>query len=196
MQPTTKQELRKIYRERRINLHEEQLQQLNDGLLAQVRTLDVGRFSTVHLFLPIAGNREPDTYAIAAWLKQAYPHIRLVLSKTDSGTHSMAHFIWDERTTLTPNKWGIPEPETGASVLPKELDAVFVPLLAFDTRGNRVGYGKGFYDRFLSECRAETAKIGLSLFEAVPIISDADEYDVALDACVTPYRTWWFNTIP
>jgi 5-formyltetrahydrofolate cyclo-ligase len=54
---------------------------------------------------------------------------------------------------------------------------VFVPLLAFDKKGNRVGYGKGFYDAFLSKCKPETIKIGLSFFEAEETIDDVFEND-------------------
>lgn len=196
MHPTTKQELRKIYREKRINLSAEMFRSLNEELIAQVGRLDFSRFSIVHLFLPIAGNREPDTHAIADWLRQKHSDIRVVLSKVDSRTHSMQHFIWDEHTVIALNHWGIPEPQTGATVSPQDIDAIFVPLLAFDTQGNRVGYGKGFYDRFLSQCRPTAVKIGLSLFDAEPIISDVDEHDVALDACATPNQIWWFNTAP
>ncbi|GGC25423.1 5-formyltetrahydrofolate cyclo-ligase [Parapedobacter defluvii] len=196
MQSPGKQELRKRYREKRINLSTEDFLLLNQRLLEQVHRLDMAGFSTVHLFLPIEGNREPDTYAVAEWLRHTYPHIRLVLSRTDRITHGMHHFIWAEDTLLKENHWGIPEPENGTAVSAQEIDAVFVPLLAFDIRGNRVGYGKGFYDRFLAECGPATTKIGLSLFEAEPAIGDTDVYDIPLDCCVTPQQIWDFNTIP
>ena len=63
---------------------------------------------------------------------------------------------------------------------------VFVPLLAFDKKGHRVGYGKGFYDKFLSECKPDAIKIGLSFFEPEELITDVFESDVKLDYCVTP----------
>ncbi len=162
----------------------------------RIRQLDPNGWSTVHLFLPIAGNREPDTYAVATWLRQTYPHIQLVLSKTDLSNHGMRHVVWDENTVLKENHWGIPEPEAGASISSQAIDAVFVPLLAFDRHGNRVGYGKGFYDRFLAECRPAAVKVGLSLFEAESAISDIDPHDIPLDRCVTPHRIWFFNTAP
>ncbi|MFC3200136.1 5-formyltetrahydrofolate cyclo-ligase [Parapedobacter deserti] len=196
MYPTSKQALRKIYREKRINLSIDQYQSLNRALVARVETLDVSQFATIHLFLPIEGNREPDTRTLAQSLKRKHPHIRLVLPRTAGGSFGLQHVVWNENTTLSLNHWGIPEPEGGTAVAPQEVDAVFVPLLAFDTRGNRVGYGKGFYDRFLAECRPETAKIGLSLFDAEPAITGIDAYDIPLDACVTPYRIWHFNTTP
>jgi len=196
MHPFTKQELRKLYRERRISLTAERFRSLNEQLLQQVEALEVNPRWTVHLFLPIAGNQEPDTYAIADWLRQQYPDIQLALPKTERGSDGMRHVIWDAATTLTLNHWGIPEPDAGIAIQPWEIDAVLVPLLAFDTHGNRIGYGKGFYDRFLSECRPTATKIGVSLFEAVDTISDVSPHDVALDACITPTRIWSFNTAP
>ena len=196
MQSTRKQELRKIYREKRRNLSTEQFVEQNKLLLDQVRQWDVSAFSTVHLFLPIAGNREPDTYALAEYLRETHPHIRLVLSRTDRVNHRMLHIVWDDTTILKLNHWGIPEPEKGDLISPKEIDAVFVPLLAFDVHGNRVGYGKGFYDRFLAECPPKTVKIGLSLFDPEPVIADVDRFDIPLDYCITPRQVWSFNTTP
>ena len=69
---------------------------------------------------------------------------------------------------------------------------VLVPLLGFDERGHRVGYGKGFYDRFLAECNPKIQKIGLSLFEPVAQIDDTSDFDIPLDACITPNRIWYF----
>ncbi|PPL01832.1 5-formyltetrahydrofolate cyclo-ligase [Parapedobacter indicus] len=196
MQSISKQELRKIYREKRLNLSNEQFQVLNGELISRVQKWDVARVSTVHLFLPIEGNREPDTYAIAEWLRHTYPYIRLVLSRTDRINHRMHHVIWDDSTILKQNHWGIPEPQNGVAVSAKEIDAVFVPLLAFDIHGNRVGYGKGFYDRFLAECGPQTIKIGLSLFDAEPAITGIDAFDVPLDYCITPRQVWTFSIAP
>jgi len=196
MNSLSKKELRAIYREKRINLDTQEFRELNDRLMNQVRTLDFARCATIHLFLPIAGNREPDTYAVAQWLRQQYPRIRLVLPRTDDTGNGMTHWLWDGTTTLTLNRWGIPEPHGGVPIAPAQVDAVFVPLLAFDVHGNRVGYGKGFYDRFLGECRPEVLKIGLSLFEPGPVVLDTDAHDILLDACVTPGRVWWFSTEP
>ncbi len=192
MPPQTKSELRTLFREKRLTLATNEFHALNAELLVRVKQVDFRKFSTVHLFLPIQGNHEPDTYKIADWLKTTYPTIRLAISKSDASTRRMHHVCWDEQTVLQTNRWGIPEPQNGIPVLSNEIDAIFVPLLAFDKQGNRVGYGKGFYDRFLSECRTDAYKIGLSLFDATDAICDVDEYDVPLDTCITPERIWVF----
>ena len=68
-----------------------------------------------------------------------------------------------------------------------------VPLLAYDKTGHRVGYGKGYYDRFLKETRPDCLKIGLSAFQAEAEIPDTHEGDVRLDMCLTPHETIRFN---
>jgi 5-formyltetrahydrofolate cyclo-ligase len=105
----------------------------------------------------------------------------------------MQHFLWEPQTTLIKNKYGIPEPENGMLISPADIDLVFVPLLAFDKTGQRVGYGKGMYDRFLSECRPETITIGLSMFEPVEKITDTDSLDVPLHKVITPATVYHFQ---
>jgi 5-formyltetrahydrofolate cyclo-ligase len=75
------------------------------------------------------------------------------------------------------------------------IDLVFIPLLACDLQGNRVGYGKGFYDRFLSKCRYDVKKIGLSFFDPVDKIEDVNVFDIPLDECITPKKTWVFANL-
>jgi 5-formyltetrahydrofolate cyclo-ligase len=87
---------------------------------------------------------------------------------------------------LRKNSWGIPEPDQGIEVPAGQLEVVFIPLLAWDKRGHRVGYGKGFYDNFLSACKPEVIKIGLSLFEAVEAIEGIRPEDIPMDYCVHP----------
>lgn len=86
----------------------------------------------------------------------------------------------------------MPEPLDGIEISPLKIDVVFIPLLAFDKKGNRIGYGKGFYDQFLSDCKADVIKIGLSFFEAEEAITDVYKDDVPLDYCVTPQQIYRF----
>ena len=97
---------------------------------------------------------------------------------------------WSEKDVLLVNKFGIPEPiETQKSFFP---DVVLVPLLAFDNNKNRLGYGKGYYDRFLAQCPENTLKVGLSFFDPVSIIEDINRHDIALDHAVTPRGVYTF----
>ena len=69
---------------------------------------------------------------------------------------------------------------------------ILVPLLAYDLQGNRVGYGKGFYDRFLAKCNANVQKVGLSYFEPLDSIGDAESFDIKLNSCISPEKIWIF----
>ena len=82
---------------------------------------------------------------------------------------------------------------SGEITEPDEIDLVLVPLLAFDQEGYRVGYGKGYYDKFLSQCREDVIKIGLSFFEPVDAISDINQFDMSLNYCVTPQQVYDFS---
>ena len=104
---------------------------------------------------------------------------------------ALTHFLLTDSTALQLNAYGIPEPIEGIEVAVEKLDVVFVPLLAFDHHGNRVGYGQGFYDRFLKQCRPDAIKIGLSFFDPLDSI-ETNENDVRLDMVVTPNQVYNF----
>ncbi|MEO8794038.1 MAG: 5-formyltetrahydrofolate cyclo-ligase [Daejeonella sp.] len=188
-----KSALRKVYLERRKNLSRSQYWVLTDDLLAQISTINWQKFKTVHLFLPISAHKEIDTFSILEYFKKSEPHLQVVVPRSNFEKLEIENILFDpEYTILGRNKYDIPEPIFGKVISPQQIDAVFVPLLAFDQRGNRVGYGKGFYDRFLAECRPDVEKIGLSFFDPVDEILDINEFDIPLNACVTPDKIWEF----
>ncbi len=137
-----------------------------------------------HLFLPIEPQNEVDTQYILNLLQGKDKEI--VVSKSNFETREMTHFLLTDNTKFKINEYQIPEPVNGLEVPVNKIEVVFVPLLAFDKLGNRVGYGKGFYDKFFSQCQHNTIKIGLSFFEPEDLIEDLNENDVRLDYCVTP----------
>ena len=139
-----------------------------------------------HLFLTIEEQKEINTEYILQIL--AGKDKEIVISKCDFTTLGMTHFLLTDNTKIKKNSYNVPEPVDGLEVPDAKIDVVFVPLLAYDKQGNRVGYGKGFYDNFLSKCKPETIKIGLSFFPPEEKIDDVSESDVKLDFCVTPDR--------
>lgn len=149
---------------------------------------------TVHCFLSAARQREVDTWPIIQRL-WAMPNVR-VLAPCCNASDNLSHHKLDAGTSLQNNRWEIPEPVDSQEYPASSIDWMLVPLLAFDRRGHRVGYGKGFYDRFLAECRPDALKVGLSLFAPVVAIDDIGSQDVALDAVVTPDRVWRFSKPP
>ena len=187
-----KQELRKIYLEKRRQLSETEYETLNQALLQQFKTLDFLGINAVHIFLPMLRTKEPDTKLLIYFLQTTYPNIKRVFPKTDFKQKKLINFLDDEQLVTAENRFGIPEPISGNQFYTDKNSIVIVPLLTFDLKGNRVGYGGGFYDRFLAECEAGTQFIGLSFFEPVDLIEDADELDVKLHQCIAPYQLWKF----
>ena len=176
----------------RKTLSEKQIEEANLAILTHFKTIDFSNISHLHLFLPIADKNEVNTQLFANWLRKNQSAIRLVLSKSDTKQHTLRHFVWDENTILHTNQWGITEPIGGLEVEEKELDMVLIPLLAYDLQGNRVGYGKGFYDRFLAKCKENVQKVGLSYFEPIERIEDAESFDIKLNSCISPEKIWIF----
>jgi 5-formyltetrahydrofolate cyclo-ligase len=152
------------------------------------RTLTGKPIETIHCFVADNFRKEVDTRSIRRILRAKLPWLRWAVPRIIPSTRNMQHFVWDDGTTFIPNRWGIDEPDPISSqpLDIQRIDAVLVPLLAYDRKGHRVGYGGGYYDRFLAECRPDTWKIGLSFFEPIDAISDVNEWDIPLDVCVTP----------
>jgi 5-formyltetrahydrofolate cyclo-ligase len=188
----TKAELRKIYSEKRSLLKPAETELLSREICTRFTALSFGTIRYLHLFYPIPGKKEVDSLLIANWIRGNRPEISLVLSKSNPHDFSLTHLLWETQTPLTMNQWGITEPASGKEIDPEMLDVILIPLLAFDLAGNRVGYGKGFYDRFLTQCRTDALKIGLSFFEAEEEISYLHETDIRLDLCITPRTVYWF----
>ena len=188
--PTTKKELRLHYKNLRKELTEENIEEKSLEISNQLISLPIWDKSYYHVFLPIEKQKEVNTEFILHLLSGKDKEI--VISKSDFETRIMSHFLLTDNTKIKKNEYNIPEPVNGLAVPSQTIEVVFVPLLAFDIFGNRIGYGKGFYDKFLAECKPETIKIGLSFFEAEEKIEDVFDNDMQLDYCVTPNEIYEF----
>lgn len=186
----TKNELRKTYKALRNGLSVNEVEDLSLAIANQVLKLPIWDASFFHIFLSIEEQKEVNTDYILNILSGKDKNI--LVSKSDFKTGEMIHFLLTDSTKIKKNAYNIPEPIDGIEIANDKVDVVFIPLLAFDKTGNRVGYGKGFYDRFLAKCKPETLKIGLSFFEAETGITDVFEGDIKLDFCVTPERVFEF----
>ena len=151
-----------------------------------------------HTFLPIVRQNEVNTWPIIHRIWREFPEITIAVSVTNPVNQSLTNYELTPETILIENRWGIPEPVANeqqsdvSAVSSEQFGMVFIPLLAFDLHGHRVGYGEGYYDRFLTECHPDCLKVGLSLFEPVDKIDDVEETDVPLNACITPERVFAF----
>ena len=191
-----KSDLRKHYLAERKKLSDEQLNTVSEGICncffewASQQHAWWDSIRSIHCFLPIKKQKEVDTLCIIRALRLRYPHIRIVISRMNAADNSLEHFLWEDSTELRENSAGIPEPVNGHSYPADQIDLVLVPLLIFDRSGHRIGYGKGYYDRFLASCRIDTLKVGLSVFDPVDDFQEKDEWDIVLDYCVTPQKVW------
>ncbi|MBC3845467.1 5-formyltetrahydrofolate cyclo-ligase [Winogradskyella echinorum] len=185
-----KSELRKKYKSLRNALSEEQIENDSFAIANQLLKLDVWDKSFYHIFLTIEEQKEINTDYILNILSGKDKNI--IISKSNFEDYSMTHYLLTDNTRIKKNDYNIPEPVDGIEIQTSQLEVVFIPLLAFDKVGNRVGYGKGFYDRFLANCKLETIKIGLSFFEPENETFEATEDDIRLDYCVTPEEVFQF----
>ncbi len=184
LNPMTKEEIRRLYREKRTQLSNEELQKRQNDLEYQYTLFDLSPYQTVHVFLSIQKHNEPNTQPLIDLLFSQEKTV--VVSKTDFATKHMTHWVITPKTPREVTSFGISEPMGGTQLSPEKLDLVFVPLLSYDKNGQRVGYGQGFYDRFLAACRSKTKFVGLSLFPVGPSIEDSEPTDIRLHACIGP----------
>ncbi len=184
----TKNELRIIYKEKRRKLSLQKIDKFNDLILINFQKLNLPPVQCVHTYLSSLRLVEVDTSNLIRYLQFKNPDLKIAVPKVDHHSNSLYHYELEENIQLVPNEYEIDEPLDGKRIQPEEIDVVMVPLLTFDKKGFRVGYGKGFYDKFLAVCRLDVISIGLSYFDAVEEIDDINEFDLPLNYCVTPTR--------
>lgn len=188
----TKQELRSAYRQLRKNLKQDEVEAKSKAIQGQFlnwlsKQDPIHHF---HLFFPIDRFNEVNTFYIKDSLdREGKTLYTSQVNKSKTGLETLklpvdAAFFLDE--------WGIPVPQESIMVSPNKIELVFVPLLAYDKKGNRVGFGKGFYDLFLSTLKSDVIKIGLSFFEPEESIQP-DAHDIGLDYCITPENVFTFS---
>ena len=187
----TKAELRKTFlsRQRDLSSHEiaKNSREISDLFF---RNTDLSNTRFLHCFIAIQKFNEIDTSIIFERLWIEFPKITTVVPRVIFATGEIENLVFDPETETIENIWNIHEPTHNEYVLTKEIDIVLVPGLAFDRAGHRVGYGKGFYDRFLAKCRPDCLKIGLSYFPPVGKISNSWDGDIRVNCCVTPERVF------
>ncbi|MEO9023243.1 MAG: 5-formyltetrahydrofolate cyclo-ligase [Ginsengibacter sp.] len=189
----TKQEIRNIYKEKRKQLSHHTTEKFNDLLLINFQKAKLPFINCVHTYLSSSKLGEADTAKIIRYLQFKNPELIVAVPKVDVHSGNMVQYYFDEDTVVVHNAFGIDEPVNGDLITEKEIDLVLVPLLAFDKMGYRVGYGKGHYDKFLSRCRPDVIKAGISFYDPVDEIEDINAFDIPLNFCVTPQELYVFD---
>ncbi len=188
----TKKELRIQYKAKRLALSEKDKLKLDDLFLLQFQKLFFENVQTLLSYMPMPHTAEPHTHLFLRYLEHIIPGLQTAYPAIDFAKHSMQAIAIDEDTEFATNEFQIPEPVSNNIIEPKAIDLVFVPLLICDARGYRVGYGKGFYDRYLQQCREDIIKISFSYFKPIEIIDDVNEHDVPINYCITPHHIYEF----
>ena len=183
--------LRSHYKKKRFSLTKQEVDDLSQRVCKQLDNLNIWKLKHYHIFISILKYNELDTSSIINKLKSEQKII--IVPKISN--NELVHIAINDETEFGLNEYGIKEPNDGNHFIIENLDIIFIPLLAFDIEGHRVGYGKGYYDRFLKLTNNSTLKIGLSFFDPINKILDIDDNDVKLDYCVTPKQVHKFNNL-
>ena len=185
----SKIEAREKYKNLRKQLQESEILDMSVKIANNLLKFNVWGLKTFHLFMTIDENKEVDTKPIFDLLIGKGKEI--VIPKINTDTNTLDSYIFDEKTVFEINNLRIPEPNDGI-VFNGKIDVVILPLLAYDLEGNRIGYGKGFYDNFISNLKSEPLKIGISYFSPEERL-ECNNHDINLDYCITPNQIFSFS---
>lgn len=186
-----KKDLRKIYLEKRMTLSKDEVNFLSEKIFDKfILQFNVIENQKVSVFLPISKFNEINTLEFIKflWSKKVNVFIPKIIDK------DLISIKFIPETILIENSWGILEPLSNQNE-ETVFDYVITPLLYCDSFGNRVGYGKGFYDKFFQTINFDAKKIGVNYFAPTDIIDDISELDVKLDYLITPDEILSFSGI-
>jgi len=187
-----KEEARRIYKEKRKELSNAERMKLDDLMLIQFQKIELPDVHHLLSYWPIEENHEPDTHLFNGYLEFKNPAIKFLYPRSHFEKQEIEAIEVDADTAFNKNAWNIHEPMGGTVTDAGVIDLVFVPLVIFDKQGYRIGYGKGFYDKYLQQCRTDCLKVGFSYFEPIEQIEGTHEFDVPLNLCITPNNVYVF----
>jgi 5-formyltetrahydrofolate cyclo-ligase len=186
-----KKSIREKYKSMRFSLSKASRMNLSEQIDYQFKELNLSNIKIVHHYLAVEEQQEIATDGIVKMLRESFQDLLQVVPVMKQ--QDMISVLYEEGMTVQLNEWGIREPIQEILIDEHSIDCVLTPLLAFDKKGNRVGYGKGCYDRFFTKCRTDVIKIGFSYFPPVDNIQDTDKFDIPLNFCITPDRIYEFG---
>ncbi|WP_296620466.1 5-formyltetrahydrofolate cyclo-ligase, partial [Marivirga sp.] len=159
-----KNTLRKVYLEKRKLLSQAEYERRNQLLYHRLIEFQKShQFRSIHTFIPIKENKEPDVFPFVQYLWSKTTGVEVVTAISDLNNPILTHVKIKEDTSFLKNKWGIPEPQDGNPYSIDKIECVLVPMVMGSKSGHRIGYGKGYYDRFLQNCKNQTRFVGVTL---------------------------------
>jgi len=139
--------------------------------------------SCVHVYIPWLDRMEVNIWPFLNYLFAHQSHITVLTSRLHQ--EQLDCLVIDAQTKYILNRFGIAEPDQQAALVePEKIELMILPLLACDQQGQRLGYGKGDYDRLLARCRSNVKKIGVHYFAPI-----ADTFPEAHDIPLTGLMT-------
>lgn len=184
----TKNELRTLYKAKRMALSQDEVNFLSQKLLEKfILQFNPTENQKINIFIAIEKFNEVNTQIFIDYFFEN--KIRVFVPKITGEKIISVEIFRDSEFEM--NRWGITEPLSDIASNAC-LDYVFTPLLYCDDSGNRVGYGKGFYDQFFSEYIDIAKKIGLNYFSPNENIVDVYEKDIQIDVLITPDQVFRF----
>jgi 5-formyltetrahydrofolate cyclo-ligase len=188
---SSKSIIRRQALQRRLALQPGERQILNDKIYKQFfETAREWQGGKLHSFLPIVANNEVDTWPIIReWWRGGGEVLVPVVERRVSEFLSC---VISPQTRFSRDCYNIEQPIERPPTNAADVDLVLLPLLAFDEKGYRVGYGKGFYDRFLASLHPGVQRIGLSFFPPLPEVFP-DPWDEKMTICITPDEVFRFS---
>ena len=187
-----KKDARKIYNKKRQEVNYSDKLKWDDLILINFQTIEMPFLDTVFSFYPMEDRNEVNAFIITDYLHFRNPNLQICYPKMAIKEPNMEAVACHADTIFQANEINILEPLENEIIDPQDIDLVLVPMLVCDVKGNRVGYGKGYYDRYLSRCRDNCIKVGVSYFEPIAEVKDANEFDVPLNFCITPQKAYVF----
>lgn len=191
-----KKSLRKLYKTKRNNISKKnklksdfKIKELVISLINKIS--QDNKLVKIHLFLPIEKFNEVNTWLIYDELKDLKYHFYISVSNFE--TNELTNYLFKNDTEIKTNEFGIPEPINAVEYNRNDFDITIVPLLCTDENGYRVGYGKGFYDKFLNKTSKKNKTIGVGYFDLVKKITDTNNLDVRLKYYINTDKVYNFN---
>lgn len=187
-----KQAIRRTCRDVREKLPRDFQQKASTKICAQIKQLNAYRYARhIALYHAYQGEVTLDELWRAAPMQGKFCYFPAI-----NAEKTLSFLPATPATPFKANRYGIPEPDVAISeaVCPKELDLIFMPLVAFDEFGTRMGMGGGYYDRTLAQ-ENHPLLIGVAYECQRQAYIAPEEWDIPLTAIITEQTIWWSKSL-
>ena len=183
-----KQELRTKHLKLRANLSKEIIKEKSLKITKNLESLNVFTKANKILFYYSFNNEVETLDVIKKYLKTKNIFLPKIIDKENFTIHEI-----NSLSNLKINNIGIMEPDENNDNQKNNIDLIIIPGVCFDKSGNRIGMGRGYYDRFLKMIRKGIPKIALGFEEQLVDNIPKNEYDVSVDFVITDKKIYNCN---